>query len=53
MAYLNKPKPRKSTRPRRRPRGIGGDENGGPKVPLGAAMAALFITALVFGKRMR
>ena len=55
MAYLNKPKPkpRKVARPKRRPHGIGGEENGGPKVPLGAAMAALFITALVFGKRMR
>ena len=53
MAYLNKPKPRKARRPKRTPRGIGAEENGGPTVPLGAAMAALFITALVFGKKMR
>jgi len=53
MAYLNKPKPRKIARAKPRPRGIGAEENGGPTVPLGAAMAALFITALVFGKRMR
>lgn len=52
MAYLNKPVPRPA-RSKAAPRGIGADENGGPKVPLGAAMAALFITALVFGKRMR
>lgn len=53
MAYLNKPRPRKASRPKRSPRGIGAEGDDGPKVPLGAAMAALFITALVFGKRMR
>ncbi len=53
MAYLNKPKPLKVARPKGRPRGIGAEGDDGPKVPLGAAMAALFITALVFGKRMR
>lgn len=38
---------------RRRPRGVGANNDNGAKVPLGAAMAALLITALVLGRKMR
>jgi hypothetical protein len=38
---------------RRRRRGVGASNDNGASVPLGAAMAALLITAFVFGRKMR
>lgn len=50
MSYVKPAGKRRRRRPRR---GIGTEEREPAKVPLGAAMAALLITALVLGRKMR